>query len=370
MPTFSISGTLGAAGAGAIVFLTQNITGGTPSGFAGIWPALAQVTADGSGNYSFTGLTANPFDFEGDPDNGQVVAYRVTPVLFGVEFSPFSSDQVITAADITGVNFVKQRTYTLVNEFTANFSGTQNPLTDWTTFDDDATGLQSISGLCSGLGDEDASTAPSGAYPSAYVPSSADCYCISKLSAMNDNDVLNATIRTATTVESTGFGIEYFGTLGSANDGGVQILDNVINGPLFTGMGFEVGTFPGTFNVGDNIVFLVRGTNVYLFLNPASASTTHVPLAAGASSNSPTVGLIGLQMDLATADHTTSSWSAFSAGRVDSTIIPVASTGATAEAGYGTDISSPSQMTSNPAGETNSRQTSLMGTGRGTRSIG
>ena len=41
-----------------------------------------------------------------------------------------------------------------------------------------------------------------------------------------------------------------------------------------------------------------------------------------------------------------------------------------ASAGYGTDISASSEVTTNPAGETNSARTSIMGTNRGSRFIG
>ena len=39
-------------------------------------------------------------------------------------------------------------------------------------------------------------------------------------------------------------------------------------------------------------------------------------------------------------------------------------------AGYGTDISASTEFTSNPAGETNSNKTTIIGTNRGSRFIG
>jgi hypothetical protein len=80
--TFSISGTISpvAAGAGAKVSLSG--------------AATASVTADGSGNYSFAGLS-----------NG---AYTVTPPLSGYTFTPTSQAVTINNANATGVNFSGQ----------------------------------------------------------------------------------------------------------------------------------------------------------------------------------------------------------------------------------------------------------------------
>jgi len=321
MPTYSISGSVGKSGAGAKVFLTLNITGGGGGSYAGLWMEQAQVIADSNGNYTFAGLTANPYGYLGDgTTNGNVIGYRVTPALWGFEFSPFSSDQVITAANITGVNFTKSRVYSLVQEYVANFSGTQNPLTNWTQVLDDPTGLQATSGQCEGLGDETgANTSPSGAYPSTYIPSSADCYSKSTLAAANDNDLFGASLRTDASAASVGFGTEFYAGAGTAGDNGFQILDNVINLPVFTGQGFlTADSSPYTVQVGDAVILLIRGTNLYLFLNPAAAPTTFIPVGAGSSTNTPAVGLIALQIDLSTTDHTTSAWSAFSAGIVRS----------------------------------------------------
>jgi hypothetical protein len=369
VPTNSISGSLGKAGAGATVFLTQNITGGGGGGYAGLWPELAETVADASGNYMFSGLTSNPFDYLGDPTNGSVVGYRVTPAGFGSEFAPFSSDQVLSGVNITGVNFTKNRTYTLVHEYSADFSGSQNPLTNWTQIADDPTGLQSVSGQCQALGDAAASTSPSGAYPSAYTPSSADCYSKSTFAALNDADFMGASLRTDDNADTVGFGIEYYGLLGTPNDGGFQLLDNSVNFPMFTGLGFLNGTFPHTLQVGDAVIFIARGANFYIFLNPAASPTTFTPLAAGSSAAASTSNFVAVQMDIATADHTTSALSAFSAGRVQSA--PFSSGGdSSSVAGYGTDLSAGSEVTTNPAAETNSNRTAIMGTNRGSRFIG
>jgi SdrD B-like domain len=75
-PTYSISGNAGIAGA------TVNLTGAS----------TATTTADGSGNYSFTGLLAG--------------SYTITPSLTGYTFTPSSQNETITSSNITGVNFI------------------------------------------------------------------------------------------------------------------------------------------------------------------------------------------------------------------------------------------------------------------------
>ncbi len=77
--SFSISGSVGAAGAGATISLT-----GTSSG--------TTTAAGGTGNYSFTGLAAG--------------TYHVTPGLSGKAFSPESRTVTITNGNVSGVNFV------------------------------------------------------------------------------------------------------------------------------------------------------------------------------------------------------------------------------------------------------------------------
>ncbi len=56
--------------------------------------ALLTTTADGSGNYNFTGLP-----------NG---TYTVTPSKSGYTFSPPNRSVTINGADVTGVNFTAQ----------------------------------------------------------------------------------------------------------------------------------------------------------------------------------------------------------------------------------------------------------------------
>ena len=78
--TFTVSGSLGSAGSGAMVMWT-GATSGT-------------VTADGAGGYSISGLA-----------NG---SYTVTPSKAGVTFTPISRSVGINGANVGGVDFVGQ----------------------------------------------------------------------------------------------------------------------------------------------------------------------------------------------------------------------------------------------------------------------
>jgi hypothetical protein len=77
MPTYSISGALGANAAGATVTLSG--------------AATATQTADASGNYSFSGLA-----------NG---SYTVTPTKTPLTFTPLNAAVTVSGANVPGVNF-------------------------------------------------------------------------------------------------------------------------------------------------------------------------------------------------------------------------------------------------------------------------
>jgi hypothetical protein len=81
--TFSITGSAGTAGA-------TISWSGTASG---------STTADGSGNYTISGLS-----------NG---SYTITPSKTGFTFSPTSSNQTVSGANITGVNFTVGNAYSV-----------------------------------------------------------------------------------------------------------------------------------------------------------------------------------------------------------------------------------------------------------------
>jgi len=94
--TFSISGTISptAGGSGATVSLS------------GV--ASASTTSDGSGNYTFTGLS------EG--------AYAVTPGKPGFAFSPTSQSATISGATVSGVNFTAAATHSVALSWNASTS--------------------------------------------------------------------------------------------------------------------------------------------------------------------------------------------------------------------------------------------------------
>jgi len=90
----------GDGGGGGPVAATYGISGQatlTGSGLLGVTMALSGASSgnaitDASGNYAFTGL-----------DNG---SYTITPSKTGFTFSPTSSSQTVSGANITSVNFI------------------------------------------------------------------------------------------------------------------------------------------------------------------------------------------------------------------------------------------------------------------------
>ncbi len=120
--TWSISGTIsGAGGSGATVALT-----GTAS---------ANTTADASGNYSFSGLTAGP--------------YSVTPSKAGYTFSPASQPATISNANIAALNF---STLYRISGTISGGSGATVALTGTASASTtaDASGNYSLGGLANG----------------------------------------------------------------------------------------------------------------------------------------------------------------------------------------------------------------------------
>lgn len=363
---YTLSGSLGAKGAGAVVFITQDISGGT---FAGLWPTASMVTADGSGNYTSGALLPNPFNYQGSVGDGSVVSYLVTPAIFGSEFTPFSQSVTMSAANQTGINFSFASAYKLVPVYSDSFNTGgvgQNPITGWTTVSDDSA-LQ-IGTANAAEASTDASIC--GAYPTAYTETQADSYCQFTLVAENKSDTLVLNIRADSSAAAAGYDFEMVGTLGTANTGAVQLLDTGANAPLMTGIGYVSypGTPPYEFHVGDIMTLMARGNNVYMFWTSGSTTT---PVAAGSSTTSPNAGLSVIQINTVSATLSRTSVSNFVAGNVEANNVnPGAGASGGAFAGYGTDISAVSEITSNPAGETNSSRTSIIGTNRGSRFIG
>jgi hypothetical protein len=125
------------------------------SGNAGVANALVHyggndefVTADGSGNYTISGLSAG--------------TYRITPALTTYAFSPAMSSETIVASDITGVNFTASNpivVLTLTPQATDNFTPDANPLnpTNWqqsTDMEGEFEPLQALSGTCVATSDD------------------------------------------------------------------------------------------------------------------------------------------------------------------------------------------------------------------------
>ena len=129
--TFSLSGSL-----------TPSVGGGGASvGLSGV--ASASTTADGSGNYSFTGLA-----------NG---SYAVTPSHSGYSFSPSSQAVTISGVSVTGVNFAATPaapTYTISGSVTPASSGAGSVMTlsgaASATTTADASGNYSFTGVSNG----------------------------------------------------------------------------------------------------------------------------------------------------------------------------------------------------------------------------
>jgi hypothetical protein len=130
--TSTISGTITPATLG--LGITVNLTGSE----------TASTTADGSGNYSFSGLAAG--------------TYTVTPLESGIVFSPASLNITITGTPVTGADFTANEPPTS----TSTISGTITPATlgsgitvnlsgaDAESVTTDSSGNYTFSGLSSG----------------------------------------------------------------------------------------------------------------------------------------------------------------------------------------------------------------------------
>lgn len=108
----------GDGGGGGPIAVTYGISGQATlagAGLSGVTMALSGVSSgnaitDASGNYTFTGL-----------DNG---SYTITPSKTGFTFSPTSSPQTVSGANITGVNFIATATPVVLAFSQADLTGT------------------------------------------------------------------------------------------------------------------------------------------------------------------------------------------------------------------------------------------------------
>jgi carboxypeptidase family protein len=123
---FSISGSVSASGSGASIALTG--------------PVSQNVTADASGNYTFSGLPAG--------------SYTVTPTKTGFVFSPASQAVSITTANIINVNFSATPTFSVFGTITPSTSGSGTTVTlsgaGSATTTADTSGNFTFSGLVNG----------------------------------------------------------------------------------------------------------------------------------------------------------------------------------------------------------------------------
>ena len=122
--TFTISGTVSATGANATVALSGSAT--------------ESAIADGSGNYTFTGLL-----------NG---TYTVTPSKSGVTFNPLSQNVTLNGSNVSGVNFTAAQVFTIsgsVSATGANATVTLSGSSSGST-SADASGNYTFTGLLNG----------------------------------------------------------------------------------------------------------------------------------------------------------------------------------------------------------------------------
>jgi hypothetical protein len=125
IPTYSISGNVSAAGANATVTLTGSASG--------------TISADSSGNFTFTGL----------PNGG----YNVTPTKAGYTFTPASASSTVNGANVTGANFTATVvTYSISGNVSATGSGATVTLGGATsaTTTADSSGNFTFTGLSNG----------------------------------------------------------------------------------------------------------------------------------------------------------------------------------------------------------------------------
>ena len=336
---YSISGSLGAIGANAIVFFVN-----------------AALNPDFNNNAVFVQANASGAYVSGALVSG--TTYLVTPAILGLEFSPFNSSQTIASENITGVNFSLGSYYALQagGGDTFAYSGNldvENP-TAWAL--NGNTPITGENGFAQASADD--LCVENWIGPGYTSPYTGDVWASFKLltsTAAGGTYVIGLRADTSLTA-GTGIWFEVFGTLGAAPTASTVIdilnLADQTNG-FFLAADIE-------FNVGDVILCLARANNYYIFQNGvAIAAITFVSTAAGYTS-------LCIDNPTTLADTTLQN---FLTGAVIASSGP--SSGKTnLIAGYGTDISASSEVTTNPAGETNSNRTSIMGTNRGSRFIG
>lgn len=209
--SWSISGSLGTAGSGAIV----NLTGA----------ASQSVVANGSGNYTFVGLY-----------NG---TYTVTPVKAGIVFSPTSRAVSIGGASASGVNFSTQaptQTWSISGTLGQAGSGVSMSLTGPSSavVSTDAAGNYTFTGLANGT--------------YTVTPSKAGY----TFSPVNRSVTISSANRTGQDFTPTANLYEISGTLGALGNGAMVTVNGPVNRVVVadaSGNYVVAGLVPGTYTV-------------------------------------------------------------------------------------------------------------------------
>ena len=272
--TFTISGALGTAGAGATVALSGTAT--------------ATATADASGNYSFTSLA-----------NG---SYTVTPTKAGVSFAPTSQSVTINGANATANFTATLLTFTISGTVSgAGASGATMTLTGGSggTTTTDASGNYSFTGVVNGSYSLSASKVGF-----SYTPTS-------------QNVTINGANVTGVNFSSTVQGLNISGTItGAGANGSIVTLSGSSSTTTtsdasgnYTFTGLANGTFtvtPGK----SGIIFTPASQNVTLNgasqtgVNFSSAAQTFVVsgTVTGATISGVTISVTGSATATATTD--------------------------------------------------------------------
>ncbi|HWB99995.1 MAG TPA: N,N-dimethylformamidase beta subunit family domain-containing protein, partial [Bryobacteraceae bacterium] len=137
VPTYHISGSItpGSAGSGTLLSMTASSENGS---------APPPVTADASGNFSFSGIPAG--------------SYTITPSKTGYAFTPVKQSVMVVSSDVTGVNFAATAVQTW------SVSGTVSPAAAGAGTLLTVSGSSSASGTADGSGNFTVSGLADGTY--------------------------------------------------------------------------------------------------------------------------------------------------------------------------------------------------------------
>ena len=242
--SFSISGSLGAAGSGATVTLSG--------------PATATVTADSSGNFTFTGLA-----------NG---TYTITPTEPGVTFTPASQQVTINNASVSGGSLNFSTSFTISGTITPASAGAGATVSLTGTASQHVTADANGNFVFSGVSNGTYTVTPTNGSTS-FVPANQS---VTISGASVNNVAFAATGQLTISPSSLTFTSVNVGSTSqpqsatlSATGGNVTITSDTLTG---SGFGFSGITFPVTIATGSSVTFSVTFT-------PASAGNSSGSLA-------------------------------------------------------------------------------------------